>query len=189
MAEFGQLKELLDVDYVVPHEIAGILSGIGHKLKSEYPDFIALHVGGSTVCGGVVAKSLVLNIEPEKAISDIDYGVLLSRQFSLPHRKLLHMNITHKLEEVGLKPCWAFNAKNVYLIADDPFNMAQRMLVTKQEKPVEAASYLATYLLMPYGVIFPTSGRLLLQEMVEASLVELATVDSPFAEEIGRAHV
>lgn len=179
MVELEGLRKLLDADFVMSHDVATKLSDIAYKVKAEYGDFIALHISGSTVCGGAVAKSLVYGLDPQKAISDIDYGVILSSQFPPSHRKLLHGNITHKLESVGLKPCTAVNANNVYLVADDSYNMAQR-IVSCGESPAR----LAADLLMPFGVIFPFSERPALQTMVNGCLEELDQIDSQLQQKL-----
>lgn len=184
MVELDSLMQLLDADFVLPHNVAGDLTRISYNLRDKYSDsFIALHIGGSTVSGGAVAKSIVLGIDQQEAISDIDYGVILSSQMSLADRTFLHMHIKQQLEDVSLKPCYAFNAKNVYLVADDPCNMANRMIQTRKEK-TDAATYLATYLLMPFGVVLPMYERKKLQNLVIESLNELGKVDNDFAEKI-----
>lgn len=185
MVELSELVGLLNADAVMSHEVAAELSVITSYLRAKYADyFLALNIGGSAANGGAVAKALLQNIHPRSAISDIDYGVILSRPVSLVDRKFLHQDIKRRLERIELTPCTAFNAEKVYLVVDEPENMVKWMRDIKSTKPTEAAQYLATRLLMPYGVIFPFSERKQLQEVVQNGLSELSLVDPGFDQEI-----
>lgn len=182
------LLELLNADAVMPHEVAAQLSGIAGNLCNKYPDFfMALNIGGSTVSGAAAARSILLNIDPCVAISDIDYAVILSREITSIDREFLHKDITRQLEKYHLSSCPIFNAENVYLVIDEPYNMAKRMSETKNNKPLDGASYLATRLLIPFGVIFPFSGKKQMQNTVNESLNELAKKDPAYEKEIKRA--
>lgn len=185
MPELEQLTHLLDADFVMSHQVAADLSGIACNLKKICPDyFVALFVTGSTVHGGAVAKSILANIDPKKAMSDVDYGVIFSRQISASNRCSLDSYINDELNRIGFASCETFNAKNLHLIADCPPMMIQRMLDAKQSKAPVAARYLAERLLMPYGVLFPLSGAEQIQTVVVESLDKLAKVDLEFRNEI-----
>lgn len=179
------VANLLNADAVMSQEVAAELSFIAGNLRSKYPDYFeALSIGGSCVNGGAVAKSIIQNIEPKKAISDIDYGVILSRPITETDRKFLHKDITAQLNQIGFAPCSTFNAENVFLVIDEPYNMVRRMLDIKKNKGADGISHLATRLLMPFGVIFPFSDRREMQNMVKESLDELTQKDSEFAKQL-----
>ena len=181
-AELNDLLSLLNADCIMSHEVAAQLSSIANNLRDKYPDFfVALNIGGSTTNGGAVAKAVLLNIDSSKAISDIDYGVIFSREISLATRRFLHQDMKRQLGQIGFAPCTTFNVENSYLIADDPYNMARRILSVSNEK------YTATDLLMPFGIIFPFSERKQLQETVKETFVELGKLDLEFEKKIREA--
>lgn len=188
MIELKNLLELLDADLVMSHEVAANLSAIASNLRTKYPDFfVAMYVGGSATNGGSVAKSKLQNIDPRQAISDIDYGVILSRQMSLTNRKFLHQDIKGQLAKIGFATCSAFNAEKLYMVADESYNMVRWMLDIDNCKPKDGAQYLASRLLMPFGVVFPFSERKQLQETVNNALFDLASLDPVLEGEIREA--
>lgn len=185
MVELDLLEKLMEADYVMDYRVAANVCQLSYDMRRRAPDFfIALSVGGGAVSGGTVARGLFLGIDQKDAISDVDYGVIISKPINTFVRHSIHYYVRDELQKQGLETCSTFNAQTSCLIADKPSSMAFRMLQEKKKNSELASTFLAENLLLPYEVVFPFSEAKELQDKVVESLKELKKLDKGFHNEI-----